>query len=83
MPGANRHRPPNSLQMLRRIYRRQIASEKLVSELKDEVARLTVRMEINLTLVMHCRRLLHEKETMLAIIEANKFMAAALPRRMA
>jgi hypothetical protein len=83
MPGANRHRPPTQHQLVKRIYRHQIASEKVIGELKAEIARLTARTEINATIAAHCRRLLAEKAIMLGVIEANQFMAAALPRRIA
>lgn len=83
MPGANRHRPPSIRQLVLRIYRRQIVDEKVIGELKTEIARLTTRTQINATLAEHCRRLLREKATMLEVIEANQFMAAALPRRTA
>lgn len=83
MPGANRHREPSIRQLVRRVYRKQIASDLAIRDLTAEVARLTARTQINVTLADHCRRLLREKATMLDVIEANQFMAAALPRRIA
>ena len=83
MPGANRHRHPSSRQLFERIYRRQIASDLAIQEMKAEIAKLSARTQINVNLVEHCRRLMCEKETMLEIIDANRFMSAALPRRLA
>ena len=83
MPGLNRHRPPTVEQMFARVYRRQLVAEKLVLELQAEVVRLSGRVELSARLTEHCRRLLKEKATLLQVIEANRFMAAALPRRAA
>jgi hypothetical protein len=65
-----------------RVYRKQIASDLAIQQLQGEVAKLSERIQINALLVEHCRRLMREKETMLEIIDANRFMAAALPRRL-
>jgi hypothetical protein len=81
MPGANRHRAPTATQLFERVYRRQIKMEEVIRDLKAEVARLGARTEINAALANHCKRLLLEKATLLKVIEANRFMAAALPRR--
>jgi hypothetical protein len=81
MSETNRHRKPTGTQLVRRIYRRQLRNEKLILELKAEVSRLTTRAEISAAIAAHCRRLLAEKATMLKVIEANRFMSAALPRR--
>ena len=64
-----------------RVYRRQILTERALRDLQAEVARLTARAQITAALADHCRRLLREKETMMKVIEANRFMNAALPRR--
>jgi hypothetical protein len=81
MPGTNRHLPPTSEMLWNRVYRRQVRTEHALKDLRAEVARLTAHTEITATLADHCRRLLREKETMMKVIEANRFMNAALPRR--
>ena len=81
MPGVNRHRPPTVEQLFARVYRRQLVAEKLVLQLQAEVARLSGKVDLSAKLRDHCRRLLTEKPTLLRVIEANQFMAAALPRR--
>lgn len=64
-----------------RVYRRQMRTERALRNLQAEVARLTAHTEITATVAAHCRRLLREKATMMKVIEANRFMNAALPRR--
>jgi hypothetical protein len=81
MSEVNRHRRPSSAQLILRIYRRQIETHKLIKALQVDIARLNASTATTAAVADHCRRLLAEKATMLKVIEANRFMNAALPRR--
>lgn len=81
MSETNRHRPPTAEQLLGRLYRKHLELHKVVAALKDQVEQLVTSTLITEVLAGHVERLLVEKQTLLQIVEADRYMAAALPRR--
>lgn len=79
-----RHAKPTVAQLMERIYRRQIASDKrldAIEALIDQDA--NGRTVLLKTVTDHCWRLLREKETLMRLVdhdalrEANAYMARA------
>lgn len=88
MPGRNRHRPPTIEQMFNRIYRQQLEVKANVASIKEHgilvavlLEQLAARTQLTEILAAHVARLLLEKQTLMQLVEANRDMAAALPRR--
>lgn len=63
--AASRHTEPTPTQLLRRIYRHQVASEKALRALELTVANQAATIR---GLADHCTRLLREKDTLLRVV---------------
>jgi hypothetical protein len=80
MPGKNRHRKPTTVMLFNRLYRQQLQLAQNQIEMRADIDRLLKRTEILVVLTDHCQRLVREKETLLKLVQANRYMAEAIPR---
>lgn len=81
MSEQSRHRPPTVEMLFNRVYRQHLALQKIVKEVRTQVEQLAASHQVHAVVASHCQRLLLEKKTLLQLVEADRYMAQALPRR--